>query len=438
MIKVAINLLTSPKIRPQQYLAYGLLESGHQAIEIILRVYLLIFYTEYANLSPLYTTAALAIAILWDAVTDPLMGLLSDAYKHRVSRPLQAMVGGFLTSIFFIALFHPANDLSQWQLFGYLLFNYLMLNTGFTIASIPYIAMAAEMSNADRYRTNLFGWRIFFGNLGLVLGSALPAIFAHKLLGDSYGAASYVLAGYLLVISIFFYFFFRGFDFQKSSKKSGTKSSLKKLRVVFENKNYRILLLTYFIINIGLAINSALAIYYYKYTLQIDEVTTKWIIVFFLIMFSLSLIFWVYSVRFIDLKKALMTGLLGLGWMTVILYPIIPTKNLWMPILACIIAGFFVGCVVLLDTAIAKIADSGSSANQDADFGLYFGIWRFSAKASRSAGLIVTGFILKTLVLDEGTVNRPLAWYYGPGVGLFILIAAGVLCLYKPVATKVI
>jgi Na+/melibiose symporter-like transporter len=71
-------------------------------------------------------------------------------------------------------------------------------------------------------------------------------------------------------------------------------------------------------------------------------------------------------------------------------------------------------------------------------FGLYFGLWKFSGKASRSMAMLITGSLL-----DWASVNAPiaetserLAWIFGPGVGSFFAGGALLLIPYKLTEAK--
>ena len=68
-------------------IGYSFAESGINATELLLRLYLLSFYTDIVGISPFWAGLAGFIGLFWDAVTDPLMGKLSDrTLKHFKGR----------------------------------------------------------------------------------------------------------------------------------------------------------------------------------------------------------------------------------------------------------------------------------------------------------------------------------------------------------------
>ncbi len=128
---------------------FGLAEIGLSAIELLLQIYLLELYVT-AGLTPWLAGSALATAVLWDAVSDPLMGLISDQTraKSAVGKRLPYyFAGAFLMGVAFVFLFSPLAVASQLGMFSYLLFWYLVLNTALTLVGVPHLAMISDLAN---------------------------------------------------------------------------------------------------------------------------------------------------------------------------------------------------------------------------------------------------------------------------------------------------
>jgi len=155
---------------------YGAGELGIAAAEFAVRVSLLKLYVDVSGLAAGLAGAVLAIAVAWDAVTDLLMGEISDRTRLRWGRrrPWVA-VGSPLASIFFIVLFSPPVGTSQGALALYLLAAYLAFNTALTLVAVPHAALGADLTSDPATRNEVYGWRFLFANLGLVLAIAVPA-----------------------------------------------------------------------------------------------------------------------------------------------------------------------------------------------------------------------------------------------------------------------
>ncbi|HEX5787424.1 MAG TPA: MFS transporter [Woeseiaceae bacterium] len=141
----------------------------------------LLFYTQVMGMSPELAGLALFVATFWDAVSDPIMGSVTDHTNTRWGRRHPYMVvGGFIFSIAFVALWLiPESVQGEAALFVYLLSMNLIVKTAFTIFVVPYMALGFEMCRTydDRARlqgirygfnmfvnivTGGFGWVLFF------------------------------------------------------------------------------------------------------------------------------------------------------------------------------------------------------------------------------------------------------------------------------------
>lgn len=87
---------------------YGAAELGINGVELLVRVSLLIFYTDVVGLAPALAGYAVALGVLWDALTDPLMGRISDTARFRRGRrrPFIAL-GALLLAGAVVVLFSP-------------------------------------------------------------------------------------------------------------------------------------------------------------------------------------------------------------------------------------------------------------------------------------------------------------------------------------------
>lgn len=121
---------------------YGATDLGLAAVETLLQIYLLKFYNVVVGLPASYTGAALAIAIFWDAVSDPVMGGISDTTSHPSGRRRPYILPGAVgLSLFTIAIFNPPAMQSLPFKFAYLLVIYILLNTALTVISVPHAAL---------------------------------------------------------------------------------------------------------------------------------------------------------------------------------------------------------------------------------------------------------------------------------------------------------
>lgn len=139
----------------------------------------MLFYTQILGLSPELAGLAISIALAWDAISDPLMGTISDRTRSRFgSRHPYMLAGGVLLPLTFLALwFVPSTVRGEQALFIYLLAANICMKTAFTVFVVPYTALGFEISKTDDDRARVQGFRwgfsmiinVAFGGLAWIL-----------------------------------------------------------------------------------------------------------------------------------------------------------------------------------------------------------------------------------------------------------------------------
>jgi len=393
--------------------------------------------------------------MLWDAVSDPIMGGISDRINHAQGRRRPFFIPGTITlAITFILLFNPPSA-SNTIIFVYLVLVFLLLNTAMTLVSVPHTALAGEISSDRHERSEIFGFKRIFSTFGALAGLILPALLmialeasdiTQNLSAYSKGASTLIIGPIIVVTGYISFASSKSFD---RSKPTGQKFKWKHLgtllfeqREVFKNPLFRILLLAFAIAAIGRTLNASIALYYYEYFLLLSE---KQVILVILLPFFLCLVasvpFWVWLAKKWGKKNAAFFGIITLGCSTSIVYPLMPSGVLVFPLLNAMIGGFMAGAIVLMDSLIADSIDYDRLRVSHAREGLYFGVWKMITKISRAIGLLVAGIFLDGIGFIAGTkpidpdILFSLALVFGPVVGI-LFILAGVTLWTLPLDSK--
>ena len=115
----------------------------------------------------------LVVSRIFDAVTDPIIGYLSDRYRSRWGkRKPWLLVGSFIAVIACWYQYVPPGTVSA----SYFLFWFLLAYVGWTVSEIPYRAWMAELSDDYNERTRIATWRTFARYMGFIAFYGIPLL----------------------------------------------------------------------------------------------------------------------------------------------------------------------------------------------------------------------------------------------------------------------
>ncbi|MFN7262468.1 MAG: MFS transporter, partial [Pseudobdellovibrionaceae bacterium] len=376
---------------------YGSLETGINAIEVFLRLHLLVFYSQSLGLSATSVGFALSLGILWDAITDPVVGNFSDRFQARFhTRWPLVLSGGAFTVLFLWLLFNPPADL-QMDLWWYLLWCCLGLNTATTFLGIPYTAMVGDLTSDSNERGQYIGWRLAFANLGAILGIGIPGYFLAQENPAAYSESSVTIV-FVLLSTLAFSSLTKVPRLKVQAQKSLSQIHFPRF---WENLPFLWLVSGFFVVNIGLAFNSAAALFFYRLRVQYQEAEIQKLLLLFLVVFTLSIPLWIWLAKQWGKKRVLVAGAFLLGVSNCLIYPFLPVgEAFWGYFWAATIGGILVGSSVLMESLLTDTIEYGNRKSQSEAFGFYVGAWKFFGKASRAVAVLIAG-----LLLDWAQVN---------------------------------
>ena len=118
--------------------------------------FLLFFYNQVLGLSGFFASLAIVVALLVDAVSDPVIGSWSDGFRHRWGRRHPFMYAAAAPfAICFYFLFAPPTGLSETEVFVWLVVFSVLTRTTQSVYSIPHTSLTAELSTDYQERTLL-------------------------------------------------------------------------------------------------------------------------------------------------------------------------------------------------------------------------------------------------------------------------------------------
>ncbi len=237
--------------------------------------YLLLLYcTEVLGIAGFKASIALAVAMIWDAVSDLLLGHWSDKTSSRLGRRHPFMYAALLVlPISFYLLFDPAIELHEDNAFMYVLLMALLIRTGTTLFEMPSTALLPDLEKDYDRRNQWLSLRYFFGWYG---GNGIHIVNMMFWAG-AYGFAvqrGYTIYATVGALLIFFSIVISSFGTQREASALPRPADTFKLRdiaseirQIFEslkNPNFKSLFL--YGLTVGIAGGLGMALYLYNTT----------------------------------------------------------------------------------------------------------------------------------------------------------------------------
>ena len=198
------EVLESSKVKPfgmQDKVGYMLGDVGSCLLFNFIGSYLLVFYTEVFGISAAAVGTLMAVSRVWDAINDPMMGVIVDKRKRTKDgkfRPYLKYMGIPL-GIFTILTFLVIPNMPQGMKLPYAYITYIGFGMAYTAINIPYGSLASVMTNDPVQRTELSTWR----NISSIFAMIPLMVLTPKLVFDASDAVSqkgFLIAAVLYVI----------------------------------------------------------------------------------------------------------------------------------------------------------------------------------------------------------------------------------------------
>ena len=231
----------------KEILAFSLLPFGMSTIFSLLNTALNMYFTDVLGLSLTMTGIVLSATKVWDAINDPLMGMIVDKThtKWGKCRPFVFWFSGPVVLVTAL-LFSPVN-FGQKGNFIFAIIAYLLFYTVYTALDIPYQGSVPLVFPEDKVRVKAVSFSNILGSLGSVLPSILFFTIA-GLWGREHQKEGYFFSALIFAILAGIPMFFSAFGFKEKIYISPRKESyFDGLKVVFKDKKFMCLVIAAFV-----------------------------------------------------------------------------------------------------------------------------------------------------------------------------------------------
>ncbi|GGX42951.1 putative symporter YjmB [Tateyamaria omphalii] len=366
-------------------------------------LFLVFYLTEYVGISPFLAGIAFFLPRLWDVITDPLVGILSDRTRSRFGRRRPYMAIGALTApLCFAAVFYGGQSGDTMSSFWAVMIAYALLATFFTVFAIPYIAMPAEFTDDPRERTRVLSFRMGGLVLGILLaGAAGPEVIKAAGGGiDGYRAMGMTLGALMAAAMIICVVGTAG------TQNVVRTQSLPGLRTIVavarSNKQFLILLVGYGLQAIAIGAMLALLPFFSKYILGGSEGTTTILFLCLVLPSLLSMPLWVLIGKRLGKGRSFLTSTLLFLAPTILLLAA-GEGTILLATLCVAVSGLgYAGLQLFPFSILADIAANDREQSGEAREGGFTGIWMASEKIAAATGGFAAASILGLFGFVEG------------------------------------
>lgn len=266
------------KLTIKEKLGYSLGDTASHFVWDLVGFWLLIFYTDIYGLSPAMAGVIMFVGSIWDAVMDPVVGIVSDRTESRWGKFRPYLLFGSVPYAILAVMAFSTPDFGDTGKFIYALITCLLLRTAYAFVNLPYSSLGAVMTNDSNERAGLNTYRFIAAYIGqfIVTGAALYLVKWLGAIGnsgvvDQAQGYQYTVALFGVLSIAFFLIAFATTKERVSAPKKQDNNVLRDFKYLFMNKAWIVLTVVGIVSFIMFAMQNAAIAYYFKYYIQDAE-----------------------------------------------------------------------------------------------------------------------------------------------------------------------
>ena len=376
-------------------LSYGIGDISNNIFIVTTGMYLLFFMTNVLGVNPALAGMMLLFPKLWDVVSDPIMGAISDVTRSRFGRRRPYILYGAVPfGIAFFVLFIAPGYRTELANALQVSILYALACTAFTVVNVPYASMVPEMSDDYNERMSITSFRMFFASFGALLAGALamPLVAA-----GGGGDAGFRLMGIVFGVGIVISALICFFGTKKAPGRPPQKEMppmKEQIRIAARNYPFVMLMSSYFLQALAIGVMMAGFIYYVKYAMDLPETAINVAFPIFLVTGILFIPVWLAVGKRLGKIKSYYIGLVIFTVMMGSLFFTSPSL-LWLFYVQVFLAGIGFSSFQLFpfsmlpDTIEYDQMQSGLRRE-----GVFSGMWSAGQKIAYAVAPAIVGFVL--------------------------------------------
>jgi GPH family glycoside/pentoside/hexuronide:cation symporter len=401
--------------------------AGDMAVNVVISSMFLIvsyFYTDIFGLKPTHMGILFLAARLIDAITDPLMGLITDKYKSRFGRFRPYFL--YLSVPFGLSVFLMFTT-PDWGYNAKLIWayaTYILVTLMFTSVTIPYISLIGVLTSDPQERLSANGYRLFFAKIAAFLVTIIVPIMAEAWSGDDLRSGYQAAMGVMAALATLFFLFCFFTTTERVEHVIDKKPLREQISLLLKNDQWLILCAVCFTGTLGYVIRNSVAAYYATYYLGADAKMLSGFLSTGVIAAILAMVAstWITK-RYCKVQLFRWSQLL-VGVLSLAMYLLVGPGDVVKAFVFYFLLSFVVDLhAPVFWSAIAEAVDYGEAKTGKRVSGLAFGGISFFQKAGMGVAGFVVGILLTVFNYEAGAVQTPFTL---TGIALMLSLISGV------------
>lgn len=416
----------SESVAMRTKLAFGIGASGEATTNWIFTALTFFYYNQILGLSGTMTALAVTIGIASDAISDPLMGSISDRFRSRLGRRHPFMFAAPVPLVLNIyAIFNPPGDLDANGLFLWFAFFTVGMRVCLTLFAVPHLAMGAELSDDYNERSKVMSYNNIFTYVGVIIMHVavwfviFPSFENGRMNQLSYTPIVFFCCSLIMVFILTSAY--TTLDQIPHMKKVpddlppfGIRQFFREMWSAISNRHYLFLLLGFFFLSVMIGTHETLAIYMGTFFWEFTDFQMGWLILNNVFGYVIGFITAARLHSRFDKRATIVVtaATLSVFWsaaVTLRLFDLTPANTSWELVAFIIFLGTFSsasGSILNISvmSALADIADEHELKTGRRQEGIFYAARSFFAKSTNGVGHIVAGIALDIIEFPTGAV----------------------------------
>ena len=373
--------------------AYAAPALGVGMLRFVVLMYLMKFSTDVLFIAPAFIGFALGASRVWDALSDPICGYLSDRTQSRLGRRRSwLLVAAPLLPLASLALWSPPRALSGGGLDVWMAVALLLFFSISTVHAVPYDSLGAELSERHHERTRVFGHRHAALMIGMLLAIGAVGLLTESVdkraAGLLVGAIVGVTACVTTLATVLFVRETRGRDRRPAPK------PLSAIADVWKNRHARVLLVVYFMTRCGVGALASLGAYLTDYLVG-DPGLLPWLIAAYALPSMLFVPLGAALTKRFGKRRVWSASMLLSAAAFAALYAV-GRGDVALVVACAVVVGIGDACDSMIGRSMqADTIDADELATGERKEGVYFAVWGFAAKSAFGVSLLIAGIALQ-------------------------------------------